>query len=279
MQAVILAGGLGTRLRPLTQKTPKVMVKIRGIEFLWYVVSWLTRNRIEDIVVCAGRRVEAIASEGRSARKHLEPCDEVCDSTADACDAGFQPAPSKILNPRLSAFVCRSSGVRLTFSVEDHPLGTAGAVRNALGHLADEFILINGDTFLPIEYETILAHWRKTKEAFDCLMLAYDNRENIAPNDTAIDSEGVVVAYSKRSPARMQYVNAGLVVVKKSVFEGLPPGVPRSLEVDIFPELLRRRKMAALVTPERYYDIGTPERLRTFEQYVDRRPEIVPRKT
>ena len=213
-------------------------MKIRGVEFLWYVVSWLARNRIEEIVVCAGRFPEDMAAESTS-----------------------PPYPS----------------VRLTFSVEDHPLGTAGAVRNALEHLADEFILINGDTFLPIEYAPILAHWEKTKRAFDCLMLAYDNRENIAPNDTAIDSEGVVVAYSKRSPARMQYVNAGLVVVKKSVFEGLPPGVHRSLEVDIFPELLRRRKMAALVTPERYYDIGTPERLRTFEEYVDRHPEVVPR--
>ncbi len=239
MQAVILAGGLGTRLRPLTQKTPKVMVKIRGVEFLWYVVLWLARNRIEDIVVCAGRLPEGMAA------KFTSP-----------------PYP----------------GVRLTFTVEDHPLGTAGAVRNAFARLADEFILINGDTFLPIEYEPILAHWRKTKEAFNCLLLAYDNHESIAPNDTAIDSDGVVVAYSKQSPAGMQYVNAGLIVIKKKVFEKLAPGIPLSLEEDIYPDLVRRRKMAAIITPERYYDIGTPERLRTFERYVERRPEIVPRK-
>jgi NDP-sugar pyrophosphorylase family protein len=239
MQAVILAGGLGTRLRPLTPKTPKVMVKIRGVEFLWYVVSWFERNRIEDIVVCAGR-----VPEGMAAKFTSSPC----------------------------------SGARLTFSIEDHPLGTAGAVRNALDCLADGFILINGDTFLPIESAPILAHWEKTKRDFDCLMLAYDNRENIAPNDTAIDSDGVVVAYSKRSPAGMHYVNAGLVVIKKKVFEKLPPGVPLSLEGDVYPKLVRRRKMTALVTSERYYDIGTPERLRTFEEYADRHPEVVPRK-
>jgi len=55
MQAVILAGGLGTRLRPLTDKVPKVMVKVRGKEFLWYVVSWLRGNGVRDVVICAGR--------------------------------------------------------------------------------------------------------------------------------------------------------------------------------------------------------------------------------
>jgi len=231
MQAVILAGGLGTRLRPLTDELPKVMVKVRGTEFLWHLIRWLERNDIKDIVVCAAYLWEVIA---RKVNSRARP------------------------------------NMKLRVSVEKQPLGTAGAVKNAESLLAKEFFLINGDTYLPVSYEDILSHWREIRQQFDCLLVAYSNREKIAPNDTAINGEGVVVAYSKRSCEAMQYVNAGLAVVKKSVFETLPSDVPVSLEEEVFPELISRRRMAALITHERYYDIGTPERLRTFEEYLDR---------
>ena len=212
------------------------MVKIRGKMFLRYVISWLLRNEIKDIVICAGHLAEAITEKLR---------------------------PS------------RFAGISLKLSIESKPLGTAGAVRNALPLLADEFILINGDTYLPVPYDEILSHWQKVKRRFDCLLLAYDNHENIAPNDTAVDNQGVVVGYSKESSEEMQFVNAGLIVVKRSVFDDLPHGVPVSLEKQVFPELIRRRKMAAIITEQRYYDIGTPERLKVFEEYVGQHPEIL----
>lgn len=211
------------------------MVKVRGKEFLRYLFFWLLRNDIGDVVVCAGNLPEAIAANLKS----------------------WPPA-----------------GVHLTLSVETRPLGTAGAVRNALPLLADEFILINGDTYLPVPYDKILSHWQEAKARFDCLLSAYDNRDRIAPNDTAIDSSGLVVGYSKTSPEGMHYVNAGLIVIKKSVFEGLPLEQPVSLEEQVFPDLISRRKMASIIIAERYYDIGTPERLRAFEQYVDDHPQI-----
>jgi NDP-sugar pyrophosphorylase family protein len=238
MQAVILAGGLGTRLRPLTDAVPKVMVKVQGTEFLWYLVSWLTRNDINDIVICAAHLSEHVAQ-------------------------------------KLSSCPCPPARIRI--SVEKHPLGTAGAVKNAEPFLAQEFILINGDTFLPVRYDAILSRWRKIRDRFDSLLLVYTNDENIAPNDTSLDDDNVVVGYSKRSPKGMNLVNAGLLVVKRSVFEKLPQDVPASLEEEIFPDLIRRRKMAALITRERYYDIGSPERLKAFEEYVDRHPEMVPK--
>jgi NDP-sugar pyrophosphorylase family protein len=233
MQAVILAGGLGTRLRPLTDKTPKVMVKVQGTEFLWYLLRGLERNGITDIVVCAAHLSDVIARKVRS---------------------GAPP------------------GVRVRLSVEPQLLGTAGAVKNAQPLLGPEFLLLNGDTFLPVSYGAILRHWKRIRGRFDCLLVLYTNRETIAPNDTAVDDEGVVVAYSKRSSEGMHYVNAGLAVVKKSVFQSLPSGVPISLEEDVFPDLISRRRIAALITDERYYDIGTPERLRAFEEYLRRHP-------
>jgi len=215
------------------------MVKVRGTEFLWYLVSWLNRNRINDLVICSGHLSEEIAR-------------------------------------KLSCCPCR--GARLTLSFERHPLGTAGAVKNAKPLLADEFILINGDTFLPVCYSAILSRWQEIRDRFDSLLLVYTNDDKIAPNDTAIDDNNVVVAYSKRNPEAMRLVNAGLLIVKKSVFESLADDVPVSLEEDVFPDLVRQRKMAALLTRERYYDIGLPERLKAFEEYVDRHPEVVPKR-
>jgi NDP-sugar pyrophosphorylase family protein len=236
MQAVILAGGLGTRLRPLTDNVPKVMVKIRGNEFLFYLLSWLKRNGIADIVVCAHHLAEIIQRSLAS-----------------------RPFPD----------------VKIALSIENRPLGTAGAIKHARPLLADEFLIINGDTYFPIRYEEVLSRWREVKDRFDCLLVVYDNRERIAPNDTALDGEGAVTGFSKRSPKGMHYVNAGLAVAKKSLFESLPPEVPSSLEEGLYPALIRRRKMAALVTRRRYYDIGTPERLGAFEEFVDRHPEML----
>jgi len=237
MQAVILAGGLGTRLRPLTEKVPKAMVKVRGTEFLWYLIRWLERNGVNDIVVCAGYLWKAIAQKVSSRSRQ---------------------------------------GARLRLSVEKQPLGTAGAVKNAEPLLDAEFLLINGDTYLPVRYEQILSHWEKVREQYDCLLVAYSNREKVAPNDIAINGEGTVAAYSKRRRDEMQYVNAGLVVLKKSVLEAFPAGVRLSLEEEVFPEMISRRKITALITHERYYDIGTPERLRAFEEYLDGHPETLP---
>jgi NDP-sugar pyrophosphorylase family protein len=235
MQAVILAGGLGTRLRPLTDTIPKVMVKVRGKEFLWYLIAWLAYNGINEIIICAGRLWEVISTS-------------------------------------IASYSLPNVTVRL--SVENEPLDTAGAVKHAESLLDEDFLLINGDTYLPVSYDTILSHWEGIRRDADCLLVVYTNLDRIAPNDTAVNDEGVVVGYSKQSSEGMKYVNAGLVTIKRSVFRDLPPGVPLSLEQEVFPDLIARRKMAALITQQRYYDIGTPERLKAFEEFLQRHPEV-----
>lgn len=232
MQAVILAGGLGTRLRPLTYKVPKVMVKVGGKEFLFHLIQWLEQNGVDDIVVCASYLWKALARK---------------------LEADTRP------------------GVKVRLSIEDQPLGTAGAVKHAESLLDEEFFLINGDTYLPIPYGETASHWNEIRMRFDCLLVVYSNLDKIAPNDTSLDDEGVVVAYSKRDSTGMKYVNAGLAMIKRSVFEALPPDVPLSLEQQVFPDLISRRRMAATIIHERYYDIGTPDRLRVFEEYLEGR--------
>lgn len=117
MQAVILAGGLGTRLRPLTEQVPKPMVEVAGKPFLEHQMILLKKNGVDDIVLLTGylsEQIESYFGDG----------------------SGF--------------------GVRIRYSREPESLGTGGALKNAAEYLSDVFFLLNGDTILDVEYSGIL---------------------------------------------------------------------------------------------------------------------------
>ncbi len=117
MQAVIMTGGLGTRLGPLTGKIPKGLIEVGGRPFLDHLILYLRKYGIDDILLCTGYLGDQI----------------------------------------ISYFGDGSSfGIRINYSQEDHPLGTGGALRPALPKIQDVFFLINGDTFLPIDYNQML---------------------------------------------------------------------------------------------------------------------------
>lgn len=116
MQAVILCGGLATRLRPLTEKIPKSMIKISGKPFLEHQINLLRKNDVDDIVLCVCYLAETIEEYFGNGRK---------------------------------------LGVPIRYSREDEPLGTGGALRNAESLLDSEFIVVYGDVYLPINYRKV----------------------------------------------------------------------------------------------------------------------------
>jgi len=121
-QAVILAGGLGTRMKPYTEKTPKPMVPVGGRPFLEYITNHLKKSGIKDIVICASYLHE-----------HIE------EHFGDG-----------------SAF-----GVKIRYSVEPEPLGTGGALKLAEKLLDDKFVLLYGDNFWPLNYRKIFEEYEK----------------------------------------------------------------------------------------------------------------------
>lgn len=221
MQAVILAGGLGTRLLPLTEIVPKPMVMVGRAPYLQHQLKLLADQDIRDIVLLTGYLGERIES-------HFG-------------DGG-------------------SMGLRIRYSREPSPLGTGGALRLARELLQDSFLLIYGDSYLPIQYADAME--RLASSGAEGVVVVYDNRlaDTSVKNNIELDDDGYVSRYEKDSPDRLSFVEAGVLAFRRTVLDRLPEGVV-SLEREIFLKLISERQLAALVTTQRFYDIGTPDRL------------------
>lgn len=234
MQAVILAGGLGTRLRPVTETIPKPMVPVAGVPYLEHQLRELARQEIRDVVLLTGylgEQVEEYFGDGAAL------------------------------------------GMSLRYSREPQPLGTGGALKLAADELADTFLLIYGDSFLPINYRDVLESLQQHPEA-EGLLVAYDNRlgdTSVTSNlDLSIENgapAGWVTRYEKDGEG-LSYVEAGVLAFRRPVVDLIRPGQVVSLEKEIFPQLIARRALLGYPTRTRFYDIGTPDRLRTIEELL-----------
>jgi NDP-sugar pyrophosphorylase family protein len=231
MQAVILAGGLGTRLGPLTRKTPKSMVPVAGVPYLEHQLRLLARQSFRDVLLLTGYLGEQIESWfGNGGRL----------------------------------------GLRLRYSRELQPLGTGGALRDGRRYLAETFLLLYGDSLLPIQYAAVA---RRLKDSAALGVIAVyrdpDGETAVRPN-VALDRGGLVTRYDKAASvgAALEYIEAGVSCFRREVLDLLPAAGPASFEQCCFPRLIDRRQLAAVPTPQRFYDIGTPERLLAIEKYL-----------
>jgi mannose-1-phosphate guanylyltransferase len=228
-QAVILAGGKGTRLFPLTRTVPKPMVQVSGKPFLAHIVALLQSAGIRDLVLLTGTLAEQIEEYFG--------------------DGG--------------AF-----GVTIRYSRESSPLGTGGAVRMASSLLADSFFLLNGDTFLPTDWVGMDAELQRTG-AIGLLSTFRDTARLDVPPIVAVDQEHLIVAYDKEeTPQGGNAVDAGVSLFRSEILEFLPSTDPFSLEAELYPRLIETRQLRAWWTENRFYDIGTPDRLDTFRSVL-----------
>ena len=223
MQAVILAGGLGTRLWPLTRAVPKPMVRVAGRPYLEHQLQLLKSQNISNVLILTGymgEQIEEYFGDGS----------------------------------RL--------GISIRYSRESQPLGTAGALRKASQMLASTFILLYGDSYLPIKYGDALE--RLYSSGTQGVMVVYDNRQgdSSVKGNVDTDKEGYVSQYEK------DYVEAGVLAFQRSWILAIPANTMVSLEKEIFPALIARRQLVALLTGQRFFDIGTPERLKAIEEFL-----------
>lgn len=229
MQAIILAGGLGTRLWPVTKAVPKPMVPVGGVPYLEHQLRLLAGQEIRDVLLLTGylgEQIEEYFGDG-------------------------------------SAF-----GLRIAYSREPDPAGTGGALRHAYAKLDDAFLVIYGDSYLPIQYGDAFS--KLTGSAADGLIVVYDNslEDTSVKNNVDLDDFGYVTRYEKDSPGPLSFVEAGVLALRRSVVDLIPPDRAVSLENEIFPGLIAGRKLIAYVTRQRFYDIGTPERLALIENLL-----------
>jgi NDP-sugar pyrophosphorylase family protein len=233
IQAVILAGGLGTRMRPITETIPKPMIMVAGKPFLQHQLELLLDAGI-------ARALLLVAYLGEQIREYFG------DGAKFACNVSYSFEPSL--------------------------LGTGGALKNAEAQLQDYFVLVNGDTYLAIDYSELV---RKFAEAnCSALIVAYERPAAISqripasllPNNLGVDAEGVVTAYRKRDPEGLSHIDAGVIVLKKEILAGLVTGRKCSLEEEIYPNLIARGEMRAWVSREPFYDMGSPRGLAALEE-------------
>lgn len=230
MQAVILAGGLGTRLWPLTREVPKPMVPVAGMPYLEHQLRLLRRQEILDIVILVGYLGEQVEEYfGNGSRL----------------------------------------GVSVRYSREERLLGTGGALRQAKSLLQESFLVLYGDSYLPIDYREV--HGRLATSEAPAVLVVYDNlREDTrVKNNIAVDEAFYVVRYEKNAPdaSGLTHVDAGVLAFHRAALE-LCGSEVYSLENELYPRLIARRQLLAWPTGQRFYDIGTPEGLQSIESYL-----------
>lgn len=224
-QAVILAGGLGTRLRERLGDLPKPMIPIGGRPLLEHQVELCVRHGFRDLVIFACYRADLIAAHFGDGRRW---------------------------------------GASISYAIETEPLGTAGAVLAGLDRLADEFVVLYGDTMVNVDLTRLAqAH---TQARADATLLLHPNNHPQDSDLVEVDAAGMITAFHNRPhPAGRWFqnlVNAGLYILRKSA---IAPGAGQSLKQDfgkdLFPALLAGgARLLGYNSPEYIKDIGTPER-------------------
>jgi mannose-1-phosphate guanylyltransferase len=223
MQAIVLVGGEGTRLRPLTNDVPKPALTLVDRPFLAYMVEWLAAHGVTEIVF--------------------------------AC--GFLP---DVLREALGDG--EHAGVRLRYVVEPDRRGTAGAIRfaaDALGEdLEDRFLALNGDVLTDLDLSALMrAHAERGARATIAL---YPVEDSAAYGLVEVDGEGRVLDFvEKTGKPEPGEINAGAYFLERSVLDLIAPGAEVSIEREVFPRLIGDG-LGALRLDGYWMDIGTPER-------------------
>ncbi len=152
----------------------------------------------------------------------------------------------------------------IRYSIETKPLGTAGAIRNASSLLDKEFFLINGDTFIDFPLKELSDNFEFCNKVG--IMLVYDNHcHKIAPNNILLD-DTIILSYMTHEASYLNGVDAGVGIYSKKLLDYIPKG--NSSLIDIYYKLVRERQLCGIMTSKRFYDIGTPERLKIFQELI-----------
>src|SRR2546427_6852733 len=224
MKAILLAGGKGTRLRPLTIHTPKPIVPIFDRPFLHYQLDLLKRvPEIDGVILSLNyqpRRIEEMFGDGSS------------------------------------------SAMSLRYVVEPAPLGTAGAVRYAAQSLHDAVVVFNGDILTQVDLAAVIAQHRERKAKATIVLTPVENPAAYGLVET--DTDANICRFIEKPNAdeiTCDTINAGIYVLEPETFDRIPKDTPWSIERSFFPSLIDRAEtFVAYVYRGYWIDIGTPDK-------------------
>ncbi len=223
MKAVILAGGLGKRLRRAVRDRPKSMALVLGKPFLEYQVEQLRKYDVVKIVLCVGYLAEQIKSYFKDGGKF---------------------------------------GIDIRYGVEKEPLGTAGALKNAENYLEDEaFLVLNGDSYSEIDITRFVQFHRKKGGMGTILLTRVSQAQDYGL--MKIDEDSRITGFLEKSAkiSSDNIINAGIYLLEPEVLSYIPEGKQVSLERETFPRLLQKKvPLFGYLTSDYFIDIGTPQK-------------------
>ncbi len=241
MRAVVLVGGEGTRLRPLTLTAPKQMLPIVEQAMVERVLGHLASHGIDEAVLSLGYRPDAFS-----------------DAYPDGVIAG----------------------VRSTYAVEPSPLDTAGAIRfaAAFGGIDDTFVVLNGDVLTDFDISELVAFHRERSAEGTIALTPVDDPSSFGVVPT--DADGKVTAFIEKPPrdeAPTNFINAGIYVLEPSVLDRIAPDVRVSIERETFPAMVTDGTLFAQGSDAYWLDTGTPDAyLRAHRDLLSGRRGVAP---
>jgi mannose-1-phosphate guanylyltransferase len=223
VKAVVLVGGEGTRLRPLTYITVKAMVPVLNKPFIEYIIRHLSHHDISEIILAIGYKPDRITE--------------------------YFTDESKL-------------GTKLVYSIETGPMGTAGAVKNAEPYIDDVFFALNGDVFTDLDFTDMLRfHKNKGAKVTIALTPVEDpSRFGVVEIDSR-QRVTRFVEKPKREQAASNMINAGVYIIEADVMKHIPESRKCMFEHDVFPSLVADGEPVFGYTTDTYWmDMGTPEK-------------------
>ena len=232
MQCLILAGGLGTRMKPTTGRLPKALILVCGRPFAEWQLEWLKGQGV-------GRVVFAVGHQGA----------EIRDALGDG----------------------RRFGLKISYSDEGgRPMGTAGAIRLAVdrGLLDERFLVLYGDSYLTVDVRAV---WEAAARLGTPLMTVFKN-DGRWDASNATFADGRVVRFEKGladpAAAGLRHIDYGLAVLSRDVIEAeVPSGQPHDLAA-VYGRLAVAGRLRGFEVPTRFYEVGSPEGLAELEAHL-----------
>lgn len=229
----ILAGGLATRLHPITEAMPKALVSVAGESFIFRQLDYLREERVKKVVICLGHlgwMIEDIVG----------------------CGDRF--------------------GLEIKYSHDGGQLlGTGGAIKKAIPILGENFFILYGDSFLPINFLKVASAYRESQQK---VLMTIIKNEGLWDASNVLYLNKNLIRYNKRSPSlEMKYIDYGLSIVNSSIFDKYPEHTNFDL-ADVYSDLSESGCMGGYEVFERFYEIGSHQGLSDAVEFFYERDKL-----
>ncbi|HTE48973.1 MAG TPA: sugar phosphate nucleotidyltransferase [Candidatus Paceibacterota bacterium] len=224
---VLLSGGLATRLRPYNLSTPKALIDINGKPFIEYQLALLKKQGIVDVVICVGFQGEKIEKFVGDGKKF---------------------------------------GVNVKYSYDGEKLlGTAGAIKKALNLLSENFFIMYGDSYLPIDFKAVSDYFESNNKRALMTVMKNNNRWD---RSNVVFKNRKIIKYDKNDiVSEMEFIDYGLGIMNKKCYDGLKKNKTFDL-ANLYKDLAEKGELLGYEVKKRFYEIGSFSGIEEFKKYI-----------